>query len=150
MINFRKLWLDEPLGIDQILLEKRLFDYVQMLLVHSVIGQHFLTELLLDHSKLSCFLVLVETIVVLDALKHTHLGWVVLHVRVDHESCKGIVIVLVNFIFHHGQEVESGQDGSCQINVVIEVQSHVVGSLQGVCSSNDTAPCLKTGVDSSL
>ena len=38
LVDFRKLWLDEPLGVDQVFLEKWLLNDLKMLLVHTIIG----------------------------------------------------------------------------------------------------------------
>ena len=59
LVDFRKLWLDESLGIDQVFLEKWLFNDLEVLLVHTVVGQHLLCQLLLDHSVLLRLLILV-------------------------------------------------------------------------------------------
>ena len=52
----------------------------------------------------------------------------VLHVRVDHESSESIVIVFADFVLNDGEEVESGKNRGSQVDVVVEVQGHVVGT----------------------
>lgn len=66
LVNFRQLWLDKPFGINEVLLQKRLLNYVNMLLVHSIVRQHHLTQFLLNHSEMSHLFVLVESVVVLN------------------------------------------------------------------------------------
>ena len=144
LVNLRQLWFDESLGINEILLEQRLLDYVEVLLVHPVVGQHLLGQLLLDGSESLRLFVLVESIIVLNAPYLADLGGVVLHVGVDHESCKCVIVVFVDLVLHNCQKVESGKDGSCQVYVVVEVEGHIVGTFQRICCCDNTASCLKT------
>lgn len=75
---------------------------------------------------------------------------VVLHVRVDDEGCKGIVIFLIDVILDDSQEVESREDWVCEIDVVIEVEVLIIVTFDGVRGGNDTASGLETGNDTGL
>ena len=72
----------------------------------------------------------------------------VLHVRVDHESSESIVVVFADFILNDGEEVESGKNWGSQVDIVVEIEGHVVGTFQGVCGRYNTASSLETSIDS--
>ena len=93
------------------------------------------------------FLVLVQSIIVLNGPYLAELRGVVLHVRVDHEGCQSVVVILADLVLNHCEQVESGEDRSGQVNVVVEVEGHVVGSFERVRGCDHTASGLKTGVD---
>ena len=67
--------------------------------------------------------------------------------RVDHEGSQSVIVVLADLVLNHCEQVESGEDGSGQVNVVIEVEGHVIGSFERVCGCDHTASGLETGVD---
>ena len=50
LVDFRELWLNKSLGVDQIFLEQRLLNDLKMLLIHSVVWQHLLCECRLNLS----------------------------------------------------------------------------------------------------
>ena len=92
-----------------------------MLLIHSVVWQHLLCECRLNHPELVSLFVLVKAIIVLNRPQLAELGWMVLHVRVDHESSESIVVVFADFVLDDGEEVESGKNGGSQVDIVVEI-----------------------------
>ena len=51
LVDFRQLWFDESFGVDQVLLEERLLDNVEVLLVHSVVRKDHLIQSRLNTTK---------------------------------------------------------------------------------------------------
>ena len=70
--------------------------------------------------------------------------------RVYHESCKGVIVVFIDFVFDHCQKVESGQNGCCKVDIVVKIECDVVRAFEWICCCNDTASRLETGVDACL
>ena len=59
---------------------------------------------------------------------------VVFHVGVDNKSGKGIVMFFINVILNDSKDVKSRKNGVSEVNIVVEAQSLVVVTLNGVGS----------------
>ena len=137
----------KPLGVNEILLEEVLGNQL-LFHFHSVVWEECfgqlgvkLLDLLRDLVSLKTFLGLLILL--------ANCG-VVLHVRVDDEGCKGIVIFLVDVILHDGQEVESREDWVREIDVVIEVKVLIIVTFDGVRGGDDTTSGLETSNNTGL
>lgn len=74
----------------------------------------------------------------------------ILHMRVDNESSKGIILLFVDFILNNSKNVKSGKNRVCKVYIIIEVESSIVGSFNRVSCSYHTAPSLERGDNTSL
>ena len=137
----------EPLGVNEILLEEVLGNQL-LFHFHSVVWEECFGQLGVKLLDLLRDLVSLKTFLGLLILLANR--GVVLHVRVDDEGCKGIVIFLVDVILHDGQEVESREDWVREIDVVIEVKVLIIVTFDGVRGGDDTASGLETSNNTGL
>ena len=141
LVDLWKLRFHVSLGVNQIFLEHLLWNDIWILLVHAIVWEHVLIKVRLASFKLFGSLLLRNLLIFLIVFNLSDL-WMVLHVWIDDESSQSIIIILINLVLHDGQEIKSGENWSSKVNIVIEVQSGVVISLQRVSCCNDTASCL--------
>ena len=59
--------------------------------------------------------------------------------RVYHEGGQGIINFFIDFVSDYGEDIESGEDRVSEIDIVAEVEGSVVGALQRIGCSDDTA-----------
>lgn len=74
----------------------------------------------------------------------------IFHMRVDNKSGKSVIILLLDLIPHNSEAIESGKNWIGKIDVIIEVQSDVVSSLERICRGNNTASSLERSDDTCL
>lgn len=137
----------EPLGVNEILLEEVLGNQL-LFHFHSVVWEECFGQLGVKLLDLLRDLVSLKTFLGLLILLANR--GVVLHVRVDDEGCKGIVIFLVDVILHDSQEVESREDWVREIDVVIEVKVLIIVTFDGVRGGDDTTSGLETSNNTGL
>lgn len=56
--------------------------------------------------------------------------------RVQHERGKCIINLFLDFVFYNCEYVKSGQDGVCEVDVVIEISVALVNTSERVCCGN--------------
>lgn len=137
----------KPLGVNEILLEEVLGNQL-LFHFHSVVWEECFGQLGVKLLDLLRDLVSLKTFLGLLILLANR--GVVLHVRVDDEGCKGIVIFLVDVILHDSQEVESREDWVREIDVVIEVKVLIIVTFDGVRGGDDTTSGLETSNNTGL
>ena len=98
------------LGIDDIVLVELLRERILFFLfVKSLAYEHVVGQVSLDF------------FIAFGLFLHELSGRMALHVRVDNEGGKHLILFLVDFVTDDGEQIESGQDRVRQINVVIEI-----------------------------
>lgn len=60
--------------------------------------------------------------------------------RVEDEGGERVIDIFVVFVFDNGEEIESGEDGVGQIDIIVEVEVWFVHTTNWVSSSDNRAP----------
>lgn len=64
--------------------------------------------------------------------------------------CEPLIIIPVRFIQNQEHNIESGQEGSGQVDVFYWRSLGIVPSIQGISCGEDGSACIKGGGDTSL
>lgn len=127
------------LGVDDIVLVELLRERILFFLfVKSLAYEHVVGQVSLDF------------FIAFGLFLHELSGRMALHVRVDNEGGKHLILFLVDFVTDDGEQVESGQDRVRQINVVIEIKLSLVDTTNRVSGSNNRTACLERRDDASF
>mmetsp|Transcript_32058 Transcript_32058/g.83970 ORF Transcript_32058/g.83970 Transcript_32058/m.83970 type:complete len:372 (+) Transcript_32058:804-1919(+) len=117
LIHVVQLWMHVLLGVEDVLLEQFLWDHVWVFFDE---GVGFL----------------LEQPVGVRALVVPH-----------HKLCQPFVRHRVDHVLHHAENVESRNDGLCEVDVLCKRERRLVLSLDGVGGRDDGAPRLERGDD---